>query len=161
MLSVMRMPYHWTETPAEKTLTLWPHQSMTPGGFTWFIGTTAAMLALPLLAVLGSAVAWVLMAFLLATIAAIWRAITVNQRHRSLREELTLTDASVALDHIPPKGSTLTWEANPHWVTINLRNDGPVKNYLTLRGGGREVELGAFLTPEERKDLYDELNRVM
>lgn len=134
---------------------------MTPHGFTWFIGTTATMLALPLLAVLGSAVAWVLMVFFLATIAAVWRAINANQRDRSLREELTLSEARIALDHIPPKGSTLSWEANPHWVTINLRHDGPVKNYLTLRGGGREVELGAFLTPEERQDLYDELNRVI
>ena len=134
---------------------------MTPAGFSWFIGVTAAMLTLPLFAVLGSAIAWVLMAFFLAAIAAIWRAITANQRNLSLREELTLTDARVALDHIPPNGSKLTWEANPHWVTINLRHDGPVKNYLTLCGGGREVELGAFLTPDERKNLYDELNRVM
>ena len=155
------MPYAWSETPAEKTLMLWPHQSMTPAGFSWFIGVTAAMLTLPLFAVLGSAIAWVLMAFFLAAIAAIWRAITANQRNLSLREELTLTDARVALDHIPPNGSKLTWEANPHWVTINLRHDGPVKNYLTLCGGGREVELGAFLTPDERKNLYDELNRVM
>lgn len=155
------MPYTWSETPVEKTLTLWTHQSMTPRGFSWFIGLTAAMLALPLFAVLGSAVAWVLMVFFLAAIAAIWRAITVNQHHRSTREELKLTDARVALDHIPPSGAALTWEANPHWVTVNLRNDGPVENYLTLRGGGREVELGAFLTPEERAALYDELNRVI
>ncbi len=119
------------------------------------------MLTLPLLAVLGSAIAWVLMVFFLATIAAVWRAITLNQHRRSLREELTLSDARVVLDHIPADGAPLSWEANPHWVEINLRTDGPVENYLTLRGGGREVELGAFLTPEERKDLYDELNRVM
>ena len=155
------MPYRWSETPTETTITLWPHQSMTARGFTWFIGSTAAMLTLPLLAVLGSAVAWVLMAFFLATIAAVWRAIMVNRQNRSLREELTLSDARVALDHIPPSGTPLSWEANPRWVKINLRDDGPVENYLTLRGGGREVELGAFLTPEERKDLYDELNRVI
>lgn len=155
------MPYAWSETPKETIVTLWPHQSMTPGGFTWFIGATAVMLTLPLFAVLGSAVAWVLMVFFLATIAAVWRAITLNQHRRSLREELTLSEARVALDHIPPKGAPLSWEANPHWVTVKLRNDGPVENYLTLRGGGREVELGAFLTPEERKTLYDELKRVM
>ena len=155
------MPYQWTEKETEKMLTLWPHQSMTARGFTWFIGTTAVMLSLPLFAVLGSAVAWVLMVFFLATIAAVWRAIMVNRHHRSLREELILSDASVELNHIPPSGDPLSWRANPHWVQVNLRNDGPVENYLTLRGGGREVELGAFLTPEERKDLYDELNRVM
>ena len=155
------MPYSWSETPSESTLTLWPHQSMTPRGFTWFIGATAAMLTLPLFAVLGSAIAWVLMAFFLATIAAVWRAITLNQHRRSLREELTVSKARVSLDHIPPKGAPLSWEANPQWVKILLRDDGPVENYLTLRGGGREVELGAFLTPDERKDLFEELNRVL
>lgn len=151
------MPYAWSETPESNTLTLWPHQSMTPSGFTWFIGATAIMLSLPLLAVLGSAVAWVLMVFFLATIAATWRAITANQKARSTLELLRLTETRVDIEHRPPVGAPLVWEANPHWVTVNLRDDGPVEKYLTLRGGGREVELGRFLTPEEREALYDEL----
>lgn len=155
------MPYAWSETPEENTLTLWPHQSMTPGGFSWFIGATAAMLSLPLFAVLGSAVAWVLMVFFLATLTATWRAITSNQRARSTREKLRVTETRIDLEHQPPKGPTLRWDANPHWVTVNLRTDGPVENYLTLRGGGREVELGAFLTPDERKALYEELKQVV
>ncbi len=151
------MPYAWSETADENTVTLWPHQSMTPRGFSWFIGITALMLSLPLLAVLGSAVAWVLMVFFLATLAATWRAITANQTARSTREQLRLSETRVDLEHQPPKGPALLWEANPHWVTVNLRSDGPVEKYLTLRGGGREVELGRFLTPEEREALYREL----
>lgn len=151
------MPYSWSETPSESTLTLWPHQSMTPGGFTWFIGATALMLTLPLFAVLGSAVAWVLMAFFVATIAGTWHAITSNQKARTTRECLRLSEARVDLEHRPAKGPVLQWDANPHWVQVSLRNDGPVEKYLTLRGGGREVELGRFLTPEERETLYDEL----
>ncbi|MGR3514925.1 MAG: DUF2244 domain-containing protein [Paracoccaceae bacterium] len=155
------MPYAWSDTPEENKLTLWAHQSMTPGGFTWFMGATAVMLSLPLFALLGSAVAWVLMVFFLLTIAGTWRAITANQRARNIEEELRVTATTVNLEHRPAKGPALHWEANPHWVSVNLRNDGPVENYLTLRGGGREVELGAFLTPEERAALYDELKRVM
>ena len=155
------MPYRWTDDSNQKTLTLWPHQSLTAKGFTWFIAITAAMLVLPLLAVLGSPVLWVLMIFFLAAIAAVWRAIVVNRDHRSLHEELTLSPERVHLEHVPFRGPVLEWEANPHWVSINMRNDGPVKNYLTLRGAGREVELGSFLTPEEREGLYRELNGVL
>lgn len=155
------MPYQWTDTTREKTLTLWPHQSLTPGGFTWFIGATALMLTLPLFAVLGSPIAWVLMAFFLAALWGIWRAIMVNRAHRSLHEELTLTPDTVSLQHIPHRGPVLEWQANPHWVTVALRKDGPVENYLTLRGGGREVELGAFLTPAEREGLYRELQGML
>ena len=151
------MPYAWTTSNDEKDLTLWPHQSMTPQGFTWFIGGTAVMLALPLFAVLGSPVVWVLLAFFAAAVAGVWRAIAANQTDRSLREELHVDDERVTLAHIPARGSRLEWEANPYWVTVNLRADGPVENYLTLRGGGREVEIGRFLTPEERAALHGEL----
>lgn len=152
------MPYRWTDTASEKTLTLWPHQSLTGRGFSWFIGSTAVMLSLPLLAVLGSPVVWVLMVFFLAAIAGVWRAIMLNRQHRLIHEELRLTDERVHLSHTPHRGPVLEWEANPHWVTVNLRSDGPVDSYLTLRGGGREVEIGKFLTPEEREGLFEELN---
>lgn len=153
------MPYRWTETPETTTLTLWPHQSLTRQGFAWFIGATAAMLAMPLAAVLGSPVAWVLVAFFLIPLWGVWRAVMANHKARSLHEELTLSAERLHLEHVPFRGSAKTWDADPHWVTVNLRRDGPVEQYLTLRGGGREVELGAFLTPEERETLYGELNR--
>lgn len=152
------MPYTWTATATEKRLRLWPHQSMTPKGFVWFVGCTAGMLTLPLLAVLGSAVAWVLLIFFLAVLWGIWRAIMANKAARDIHEELCLTKDKVHLEHVPAKGPSLTWDANPQWVTIHIHKDGPVEDYLTLRGGGREVELGAFLTPEERGALYGELS---
>ena len=151
------MPYRWSETTPDTELTLWPHQSLTPRGFSWFIGVTAVMLAMPLLAVLGTPVAWVLLLFFLGALVAVWQAIAANQRHRSIHEALTLNHERVHLAHRPPDGPTLEWEANPYWVSVHLRHDGPVENYLTLRGAGREVEIGRFLTPEERETLYDEL----
>lgn len=155
------MPYRWSETPSETRLTLWPHQSMTRKGFVWFISSTAIMLTLPLFAVLGTGVAWVLMAFFLLALAAVWHAIQANQRARTTEEQLVLSDTHVDLCHTPAKGEPLNWEANRHWVTVNLRNDGPVEKYLTLRGNGREVELGAFLTSDERETLYRDLqNRI-
>ena len=155
------MPYRWTDTGSERVLTLWPHQSMTSEGFAWFMGSTATLLAVPLLAVLGSPVLWVLLAFLMAAFWGVWRAIMANRAQRSYHEALTLGREQVRLAHVPRRGTTLLWVANPHWVRIRLRNDGPVEKYLTLTGGGREVELGAFLTPEERQALYEDLNRAL
>ena len=152
------MPYQWSpDTEPTRSLTLWPHQSMTQAGFVWFISITAVMLLLPLLAVLGSPVVWVLMIFFIAALAGVWRAVMVNKAQRTMHEALTLTSDKVRLEHVPHKGEPKDWEANPFWVTVNLRRDGPVENYLTLQGNGREVEIGAFLTPEERAALYDEL----
>ena len=39
--------------------------------------------------------------------------------------------------------------------------EGPVANYITLSGNGREVELGSFLGEDERKELFHELNRLL
>ena len=151
------MPYRWTNTPEGRTLELWPHQSLTASGFVWFVGSTAALLGLPILAVLGSAVAWVLFPFFLAALWAIWRAIAANQRDRSLTETMVIQTSELRLTHAPSNGAPQTFEANPHWVRVALREDGPVEKYLTLASKDREVELGAFLTPEERESLHDEL----
>ena len=155
------MPYKWTHTPEARALTLWPHQSLTPRGFTWFIGITAVMLALPLLAVLGSPVVWFLLAFFTAALAGVWRAITANVKDRTRHEALHLGETRVRLEHVQPKGEVLTWEANPHWVTVHLRDDGPVEKYLTLRGNSREVEIGSFLSREERETLFDEISQAL
>lgn len=155
------MPYHWTNAPAEQTLTLWPHQSLTARGFVWFIGATAVMLAMPLLAVLGSPVVWVLLAFFIAAVWGVWHAIMRNRAARSMHEELRITPERLMLEHHQPGAAPLTFEANPYWVTVHLRPDGPVEKYLTLRGAGREVEIGRFLTPDERESLYGELSKAL
>jgi len=154
------MPYQWTETASARILILWPHQSLTATGFVWFIGTTAALLAVPLIAVLGSPTFWMLLVFFLAALGGVWRAIMVNHDHRRMHEKLTLSAENAHLEHVPHRGETLHWEANPYWVSVQIHQDGPIENYLTLKGGVREVEIGAFLTPEERSALWDELQQA-
>ena len=38
---------------------------------------------------------------------------------------------------------------------------GPVPHYVTLKGAGREVEIGAFLTEEERRALEPALREAL
>ena len=42
-------------------------------------------------------------------------------------------------------------------MRARLHEDGRVEKYLTLEGAGREIELGAFLSPWERETLYAEI----
>lgn len=154
------MPYRWTTTDGpEATLHLWPHRSLTPRGFVAFFGITAALVAVPLVAILGSPVLWMILPFVAVTFWAAWAAIARNTRDGArLSEELTLAPDRIALTHRPLRGPVSTWEANPHWVRLAIRPEGgPVPDYLTLRGGGREVELGAFLSDGERRALHADL----
>jgi uncharacterized membrane protein len=36
-----------------------------------------------------------------------------------------------------------------------------VENYLTLSGGGREVEIGSFLAPNERLEVKNKIENVI
>lgn len=149
------MPYRWTEPD---TLTLWPHRSLKPEGFVWTVGLLATGLGLPLVTQIGHKTLWVILAFVVGTVSALWAAIRRNQSDRAIRETLTLGPETVTLTR--QARDLQSWEANPHWIRLTLyETGGPVPVYLTLSGNGREVELGAFLTPEERRDLKAELAR--
>ncbi len=153
------MPYEWLPpTDGRQHLHLWPHRSMTQRGFVWFIGGTAVLIGVPLIGVIGSPVVWALLPFLLGMIWAIWFALRKNGRDRDIVEDLTLTPDRVTLARHGPKGRRLDWEANPYWLRLTLHaTEGPVPNYLTLKGEGREVELGAFLSEEERIAVMAEI----
>lgn len=150
------MAYHWTDgvdAAGRPTfvLTLRPNRPLTARGFVWFFGITACLTAMPLLAVLGSPVLWMLLPFVALTFAGAWMAIRAHARGPQTQEVLTLTQDRIHLHHQPAKGAALEWEGNPYWLRMDLHAEtGPVPDYLTLTTGGRKVELGAFLAPEER-----------
>jgi len=156
------MPYHWTEQNDETTLTIWPHRSLSPRGFAWFIGVTFGFLLLPLVALLGSPVVWVLLPFMMGALALVWAMLRRSYRDGQLREDLQLCPDRVELVRINPRGAEQRWAANPFWVRLEMHGKGgPVENYLTLTGNDRTVELGAFLSPDERRDLHDELAEAL
>ena len=154
------MPYEWLPpSDGQHRLHLWPHRSLTQRGFVWFVGLTAALVSVPLLAILGSPVLWALLPFLLVMLAAVWVALRKNGRDRDIVEDLRLDGTKVTLVRHGPNGRRKDWSANTHWLRITLHETGgPVPNYLTLKGENREVELGAFLSEDERITLYRELS---
>jgi uncharacterized membrane protein len=171
------MPYEWLtdgeRAPAQSgafsaaaaplaRLHLWPHRSLPKTGFVWFIAATAALLAMPLLALLGSPVLWGLLPFGLLAIWGIWYALNRSYRDGEIIEDLAIWPDRVTLTRTGPRGRTQSWQANPHWVEVKLhKDDGPVPHYLTLRGAGREVELGAFLSEEERIALTQDVRHAL
>lgn len=153
------MPYRWSHTAAQvEELQLWPHQSLPARGYAGFLLASFAFAAIPLAAVLGTVLLWGLLPFMLLALGGLWFALDRNRRDAQLLEVLRLSPAEVSLTRHNPQGTVQSWSCNPHWARPHLhRDDGPVPYYVTLSGAGREVEIGAFLSEDERRVLHGEL----
>ena len=150
------MPYEWRHGTERAELVLWPHRSLPRRGFVIFIATTCVMFALPLLGVLGTSVLWGLLPFLLLAVAGVWYGLEHSYRTGRLREDLRISADQTHLTR-SERGRVKDWACNTHWVRLGLHRNGPVPHYITLGGNGREVEIGAFLSEEERRRLHGEL----
>lgn len=155
------MPYQWT-TQADETpqvLRLWPHNSLPTRGMAAFVLATFTLLLIPAIPLLGSPVLWGVLPFVLLAVWGIYHALGRNYYARQITEVLTLSQDGASLIRTDPSGAIREWACNRYWTSITkYESDGPVPHYVTLKGKGREVEIGAFLSEEERIALYDELN---
>lgn len=151
------MPYRWTRTQ-DTVLTLWPHLSLPRKGFVAMIGMAFTAGTLPLLGLLGTYALWGILPFILSMVAALWWGLERSYKDGEITETLGLDDANLTLTHTPSRGQTLTWTCNIYWVRAELHvHNGPVPHYVTLSGNGRAVEIGRFLSEDERIALYSEL----
>ena len=159
------MPYIINNETGEgkvTTIELWPYNSLKPKGFAFFLGVTFALISLPLFNVLGTKVFWGLFPFLFLTLTAIWFALRKSLRDRQILEQLTIYKNELVLIRQDPTGEQKEWACSPYWSKLRMYDEeGPVANYITLSGNGREVELGSFLDQDERKELFHELNRLL
>lgn len=137
--------------------TLRPHRSLTNRGFAAAILLAAGGLAIPLFAVIGTAVLWGLLPFAVIAVWALWAAIRRSDLDGTLCEHVRLWPDLIAVERINPQGPPQYWHANPYWVEPRLQDTRNIPAYLTLRGAGREIELGSFLTRGEREELYRSL----
>lgn len=139
------------------SITLWPYRSLTPEGFRIILGVTAVGLALPILALAGTGAPIALAPYAALALFALWGFIKLSYRSGRVTEVLRLWPDAIAVERREPWGKVKRWNANPYWVDVELTDTKAVKRYLTLRGNGRTIELGAFLTSKERVELADEL----
>jgi len=141
---------------------LWPNRSLSPAGKRTVLIVAAIGLAVPLGPALGTPVFWGLLPFVLGALGFLWLGFRRSDFDGGLTEDLMLWPDEMRVERREPDGRVLRWRAAPYWVRLRLHEEGArVENYLTLKGGGREIELGAFLSPDERAALKDEVESAL
>ena len=126
------------------------------------MAVAAIGMSVPLLPALGTPVFWGLLPFEIAALGFLWLCFRRSDRDGRLTETFVLWRDEVRVERHEPRGRVLRWRAVPDWIRLTLHEEGAkVENYLTLRGGGREIELGAFLSPDERRALRDEIESAL
>lgn len=160
------MPYEWIESKtkagATQRVRLWPHRSLPRKGFALFILATSGFISMPLFSVLGTKVLWGLLPFLAVTISGVWLALERSYKDAAMGEELTIDREEVHLIRTNPRGPSQEWDCASYWAKVHMHpTGGPVPHYVTLTGKGREVEIGAFLCEDERKELYGEISEAL
>ena len=160
------MPYRWNmqqdSQSATRILELWPHNSLPKQGFAGFILITFALILIPLLALTGTIIFWGLLPFMMMALWGIWVALQKSYRNNQIFERLQIGTTRLELTRTDSSGDVQSWECEGYWSRVQLyHTEGPVPNYVTLNGNGREVEIGAFLSEDERKLLYNELRSAL
>ena len=139
---------------------LTPHRSLPPRGFVIVMAAvcTACLAAGLLFVLLG---AWPVMAFLGLVVALIYIAFRINYRHGRIYETLELTPRDLTVRRVDHRGKASSWRFQSTWLQVLLEDPTAHHSRLTLRSHGRNLVIGAFLTPAEQLDLAAALRRAL
>ena len=135
------------------SLIIWPHRSCDRKTFLLILFIISFILIIPSFLFLNLSFAISILPFSLLSIFLFFFVGNKNFNDALLIEKLKIYPKKIILERKEPNNDIKKWHSNPYWTKVNIYNNGPVESYLTLKGNGKEVELGSFLTPEERINL--------
>ncbi|MDP6706646.1 MAG: DUF2244 domain-containing protein [Alphaproteobacteria bacterium] len=139
---------------------LHPHRSLSPTGFyalMAFVSVVCFGAGLAFMAI----GAWPVLGFLGLDVLAIYVAFRLSYRSGRLFERLHLSDRALSVSRVHPNGRTENWQLPPNWLRVQLDGGGHGPGAVRLRSHGREIAVGRFLSPEERRSLAEALEEAL
>jgi len=91
----------------------------------------------------------------------VWGAFELNYRSGRRLETVRLDDKTLRIDRIAPNGRSRYWTFEPGWVRVAIEPENAETNRLVLSSHGRRLQIGAFMTNDERSDLANALNDAL
>jgi uncharacterized membrane protein len=138
-----------------------PHRSLTPRASHIFIllfGAGTFALSAPFY-VMG---AWPVVGFMGLDVLALYIAFRVSFYSARAYETLDLTPLELTLVKTAANGETAEWRFDTYWVRLERdahEEFGTLRVRLVSRG--ESVEIGSFLGPDQKGELYEDLSRAL
>ena len=155
---------NWTDKrePTFLRMRLAPNRSLDSSGTKIVFFVIACGFLLPIIPFIGSPVGTTLTVFSGLTFYLFLIMLQRNFQEGNIFEEISISKSKVIVVHQEKNKEQKIWEGNPYWTRVTLDIHNPkLKNYLTLAGKGKHIELGAFLSPEERIELKDKIQNAL
>jgi uncharacterized membrane protein len=139
---------------------LYPRRSLSPRGFAILIAATGVigfayglafwlMGAWPIFGFCGTE--WLLFIYLFRKHL---RGDRRSERLRLYRDRLMVETQS-------PKGERQLYRFQPYWLQVILDEPDEYESSLYLRSHGKQLRIGSFLSPQERRDVAQQLRAVL
>jgi uncharacterized membrane protein len=143
---------------------LTPHRAMTPNGIRWVVAFMACLASVPGL-IFYAMGAWPVVGFLGLDVLALYWALSHSLKDGDAFEEVTLWADALDIRHVTARGKEFAATFNPFFVRFEVERDNEDRVVaLHLRSRDRWIEIGRFLTPEDKarfaKDFSVALSRA-
>lgn len=148
-----------SEQPVFEAL-LYPRRSLDRRGYVILIAGTGAIIGLYGVAFLLLG-AWPIFGFLGAEWLLFWFLFSRHYRGDRRGERLRLFPDRLLIEALDARGRLTTYVLQPYWLQVILDRADSFRHPLYLRSHGRQVEIGAFLSPQERQQFAAELVDVL
>lgn len=139
---------------------LHPHRSLGRGGFRVLMGVVV-VLNLIVGGLCLAAGAWPVVPFCGLDVLLIWIAFKLNYRAARLYERVRLTDADLTVQRVAWKKPERRWTFQPYWLRIRVEDRPDAPQQVTLTSHGQSVQVGSFLSPDERVEFARSLEDAL
>ena len=136
---------------------LFPQPSLSPRAFFLFMAVLClvSFIAGVLFSMVG---AWPVFGFFAIDIALVYAAFRISYRRARVYETVRLTDGQLAIERINPGQKRQRWEFQPYWLRVEIEDPPRPDSPLILSTHGNSVEIGTFLSADEKLDLAQALS---
>ena len=138
---------------------LYPHRSLPPRGFLVLMlllgGVSfAAGVSFVLIG------AWPIFGYFGLDVLLVYLAFRASYRSARMHEWVRLTESALTVERVGQRGERRRWQFQPFWLRVILEERDET-NRLVLTSHGRELAVGGFLAPAERKNLAEALKDAL